>query len=308
MRSFTACFALLLLGLSGCASTDQPRPQQSSGAPAAQPTVVESSDDLSTGARPAGGGGAEMRTTALQEPANPQAVERKIIRNAEITLEADSPEEAQRRVGSIAESSGGFVVTSDSQQRGDAGVFITLTLRVPAAQFVPALDSIRAVGSRVLQEKVSAQDVTQEFIDLEARLRAKRALEAQFLEIMKQARSISDALEVQRQLAEVRSEIEQMEGRRRFLENQASLSTIVVKVQPPAAFAPAGTGSFFTDLRRALGDSVDIALSFVLGFVRVLGFLIPFAVLVVLPLYLLARLLIRRFATVMRKRQPPAVS
>ena len=76
--------------------------------------------------------------------------------------------------------------------------------------------------------------MTEEYIDLEARLRAQRALEAQFLEIMKTANKVSDALEVQRELANVRSEIERVEGRRRFLENQSSLSTIKVVLQTPA--------------------------------------------------------------------------
>jgi chromosome segregation ATPase len=75
--------------------------------------------------------------------------------------------------------------------------------------------------------------VTEEYIDLEARLRTQKALEAQFLEIMKQAHKISDALEVQRQIAEVRADIERIEGRRRFLENQSALSTITLMLQTP---------------------------------------------------------------------------
>jgi hypothetical protein len=68
-----------------------------------------------------------------------------------------------------------------------------------------------------LSVKTTGQDVTEEYIDLEARLRSKKALEAQFLEIMKQAHKISDALEVQSQIADVRADIERIEGRRRFL-------------------------------------------------------------------------------------------
>ena len=81
--------------------------------------------------------------------------------------------------------------------------------------------------------KISGQDVSEEYLDLEARLRTKKALEAQFLEIMKQARKVQDALDVQSQLADVRTEIERLEGRRRFLENQAALSTITTTLQMP---------------------------------------------------------------------------
>ncbi len=77
--------------------------------------------------------------------------------------------------------------------------------------------------------------MTEEYIDLEARIRTQQALEAQFLEIMKGAKEVSDALQVQRELANVRTEIERVEGRRRFLESQTSLSTIKVTLEPARA-------------------------------------------------------------------------
>ena len=75
----------------------------------------------------------------------------------------------------------------------------------------------------VIQKTVKGEDVTEEFIDIEARLKAKRALEQQFVEIMKRANSVNDALNVERQLSDVRGEIEKIEGRKRFLENRARL-------------------------------------------------------------------------------------
>ena len=156
-----------------------------------------------------------------------QAIERKIIRNANLTVEVASPIESQRQISSIAESHGGFVVTSEmtqqtSEDNSKPSVSVNLVVRVPAAQFDSVVQAIRAAGSRVLQEKRTGQDVTEEFIDLEARIKNQRALETQFLEIMKRAGKVEEALEVQRQLAEVRTEIEKLEGRKRFLENQAT--------------------------------------------------------------------------------------
>jgi hypothetical protein len=317
MRSLTACFVFLLLGLSAC-SMEAPR--QST---AASPVVAESPSAPPSGDRAGiGRGNAQagapagkvesssdlLLPVALQTAGAAQAAaeafDRKIIRNADLTVEVEGPEDAQRRISSIAEANGGFVVTSESQQRGDAGMFVTITMRVPAAQFGGAVDAIRKIGGRILQDKVSGQDVTEEFIDLEARIRTKKALETQFLEIMKQTRSINEALEVQRQIAGVRTEIEQLEGRRRFLDNQSSLSTIIVKLQPPTPIMPAGTNSFVSDLKRSLADSGDTAIAIVLGFIRALGFLIPVALLIGLPLYLLIRFLIRRFGPAFRPAQP----
>ncbi|HEV3468315.1 MAG TPA: DUF4349 domain-containing protein [Pyrinomonadaceae bacterium] len=235
----------------------------------------------------------------------PAAAERKIIRNAALTVETDSPAEAMRRVASIAESRGGFVVTSESRQQTAADSVtpyevVTVEVRVPAAQFDAVVGEIRGVGGRVVGEKLTGQDVTEEYIDLEARIRTQRALEAQFLEIMKGARVVSDALQVQRELANVRTEIERIEGRRRFLENQTSLSTIKVTLQPPAPLVNA-TG-FGYGLRDALGDGIEAAATILLGLIRVFIALIPVALFVLLPLFLLVRYVVRRA----RRRTPPA--
>jgi hypothetical protein len=225
--------------------------------------------------------------------------DRKVIRNAELTVEIDAPAEAQRKLASVAEASGGFVVTSESRQDGHtpasrSAEIVTLEMRVPAAQFDAVLNSVRGVGGRIIQEKISGKDVTEEYIDLEARLRAQRALEAQMLEIMKRAQRVSDALEVNAQLAQVRGEIERLEGRRRFLENQSSLSTIKITLQPTAPLVSAETTGFFSNIRQAFGDGVDFAAALVVGLVRVVVTLLPVALLLCLPAWLVWRVLRRK--------------
>ncbi len=145
----------------------------------------------------------------------------------------------------------------------------------------------------MIQEKVSGQDVTEEFIDLEARIKTQKALESQFLEIMKQAHKVEDALEVQRQTAEVRTEIEKLEGRKRFLENRAILSTISVSLQSPTAIA-VNTSSFGRNIREAVADSVDVATAIVLFLIRFVIVLIPLLLLVILPGFLVTRYALRR--------------
>ena len=110
-----------------------------------------------------------------------------------------------------------------------------MTIRVPAAKFNEALDEIRKTASRVIVETVKGEDVTEEFIDIEARLKTKKALEEQFLEIMKRANSVEDALNVQRELAKCAARSNRSKGRKRYLENQSSLSTIKVTLQTPTA-------------------------------------------------------------------------
>ncbi len=224
-------------------------------------------------------------------------VERKIIRNADLQLESVSPDAVQQKISSIAEAKKGFVIQSrrsSSKIRNREGDTVVMSIRVPADKFSETLAEIRKTADRIIDESVTGRDVTEEFIDIEARLKTKKALEEQFLEIMKQSKSVQDALNVQRQLAAVRGEIEQIEGRKRFLENQASLSTIKVQIKTPTAISGSSSG-FFYELKDAVRDGFDAALGFVLIMIRVLIAIIPFLLLVVLPILLVLRYLWRNY-------------
>lgn len=227
------------------------------------------------------------------------AIDRKIVRNADLTMEVGSTTDTQHRIVSIAESHGGFVVTSEAKQRESTepakrALDIKLIVRVPENQFGSALDQIRGLTSNLTEEKVSGQDVTEEFIDLEARIRTQKALEAQFLQIMRQTGKITDALEVQRQIAEVRSDIERLEGRKRFLENRSSLSTITVNIVAPKPMVVVPTTGFRHSVSEAVSESIEVGSGIVLFFVRFAIVMIPVALFLLLPAGLILRYFMRR--------------
>lgn len=227
-----------------------------------------------------------------------EAADRKIIRNAEISMEVASTTDAQHSVASIAESHGGFVVTSEAKQRENIDpskrtLDIKLVVRIPANRFGVALDQIKQLAENLPAENVTGQDVTEDFIDLEARIKTQKALELQFLEIMKQARNVNDALEIQRQIADVRTDIEKLEGRKRFLENRSSLSTITVNIGAPKVIAVNPTG-FGKTIRDAVSDSLELASGMFVFFVRTVIVMMPIVVFVLLPAGLVIRYLVRR--------------
>ena len=237
----------------------------------------------------------KLEEPQLSEPPAPITIDRKIIRNGEFTIETKTPTEDQRKLAGIAESLGGFVVTSEFQQSANQSTStVNVIVRVPSANFQKATDEIRRTGLRILHEKVSGKDVTEEFVDLEARLRAKKALEAQYFEIMKRASKISDVLEVQEKLTEVRTEIEQHEGRRRYLENQSALSTINISLQTPTPLVTATQTGFWASIRNSFGDGVDVAIAIVLGLIHFVIVALPIAILILLPAGLLARFMLKR--------------
>ena len=236
-----------------------------------------------------------------------QATDRKIIRNGEFTIETKTPADDQRKIAGIAEALGGFVVTSEFQQTSNvsSGTTVNVIVRIPSAQFQKATDEIRKTGIQVIREKLSGQDVTEEYVDLEARLRTKKALEAQFLEIMKRASKISDALEVQEKITEVRTEIERLEGRRRLIDNQAALSTINITLQTTAPLVAVTQTGFWASIKNSFGDGVDVAVAIILGAIHLVTVLLPVALLIFLPLGLVLRYLNRRFGWFGKAKKQP---
>lgn len=227
------------------------------------------------------------------------AIDRKIVRNADLTMEVESTTDTQHRIVSIAEAHGGFVVTSEAKQRESTepakrALDVKLVVRIPENHFGSALDQIRGLTTNLTEEKVSGQDVTEEFIDLEARIRTQKALEAQFLQIMRQTGKISDALEVQQQIAEVRSNIERLEGRKRFLENRSSLSTITVNIVAPKPMVVVPSTGFRHSVREAVSESVEVGSEIFLFFVRFAIVMIPITLFLLLPAGLILRYFMRR--------------
>ncbi|MEP6847263.1 MAG: DUF4349 domain-containing protein [Acidobacteriota bacterium] len=313
----TKLFALLLLAISAAcgsgslgsksevAASKEPSSASRSTANTSYSTVPESP---AADKRAGGSGGNDGSTPgqplaekiSLDQTTNtqnaPLTIDRKIIRNADLNLEADSPETSLQKITAIAESKGGFVVESQessSDVKTTEHDTITMSVRVPSDKFNEALGEIRNAGNRVLVENVKGQDVTEEFIDIEARLKAEKALETQFIDIMKRANSVAEALNVQRELAGVRGEIEKIEGRKRFLENQSSLSTIKIRLQTPTVFSTSSTG-FVYRLTQSFSTGFDFALNFILGLVTLFVAVLPFAVLIGLPGFFIMRYLWRR--------------
>jgi len=225
--------------------------------------------------------------------------DRKIIRNAELDLEADSPERAQQLITSVAEMKGGFVVDSQQSMSNITAAnrdIVTMTLRVPAEKFGEALEEIRTSGGRVISENVKGEDVTEEFIDIDAQLKAKKALEAQFMEIMKRASRVEEALEVRSELADVRGEIEKIEGRKRFLENKSSLSTIKIRIQTAQVIASATRG-FGERFVEAFDAGMNVATGFLLGLMTFIVAILPFAVIIGLPTVIGFRYFWKRYSS-----------
>lgn len=154
----------------------------------------------------------------------PQA-NRLIIKTASLSLVARDVPQAVARVTALVEQAEGFVVESslsDATTRPRA----SMRVRVPVEGLDGFLEQARAIATRVVSESVRGEDVTEEYVDVQAQLRNLKASEEQFLQILTRAGTIADVLNVQQQLERVRGEIERAEGRKKYLEQSAAMSTV----------------------------------------------------------------------------------
>jgi hypothetical protein len=278
LRILLLAVLAVAIGSSGCSKRAElvPEPAPADGKPA-----------------PASNGPGAEAQQAISD-----ATTRRVIHTAELSLDADVPEAVESKLGILAETKGGFVVSSETARARDSDgaelVTVSVVFRVPAAAFDATLASVRALGTRVSNERITGQDVTEEYVDLEARIKAQRAIEEQYLSVLKDAKTIPDVLAVQQKLGEVRTEIERAEGRRRFLENQTSLSTITVHVSRHFEAVDTRGPGFGRSVVQACHDAVTVAIAIVNGAIRAVGILLPIAVLIVAPIWLVVRAVIRR--------------
>jgi len=169
-------------------------------------------------------------------------IERKIVKTGYITLEVEDMVEAMEEVAAVADELGGYVVSSQRRE-GEWGLSGQINIRVPADRFNEAFDRLRRVAVDVPYESTEARDVTEEYVDLEARLRNLEATEEQYLTLLEEAGTVGEMLEVQEALWNVRWEIERIEGRVRYLERTSEMSLINVELEETEGLAESWSAS-----------------------------------------------------------------
>ena len=184
--------------------------------------------------------------------------DRLVVKTAQIGIRAGdvrgSAEEARR----AAERFGGEVLSSRIYA-GSGPVSADLVLSVPSEEFEVALDELRGLGDRVTTDTVEGQDVTEEFVDRDSRERNLLASEESLLALCDRAESVEDTLTFERELTDIRGQIEEVQGRIRYLERRPATSEIGLHLEPVVAPAPAKEPwSAYSVAARAWVASLDV--------------------------------------------------
>jgi hypothetical protein len=160
--------------------------------------------------------------------------DRSVILTANIAMRAKDPWATSDHAQAIATGLGGDVISVNQSGSGDART-ASVTLRVPSARFRDALDQLKQLDGEVVTSTVSGQDVTDQFVDLQARLAAKQQEEQRYLALIARANTIDEILKIDASLANVRTQIEQLTGQINSIKARTEFSTIVLSVSPLAA-------------------------------------------------------------------------
>ena len=292
---------MIVLSFVACASKAAPKPM----APFAMATGgVDFARQQAMEAAPAAPvPEADYAPKAAPESAPDKAVKRLVIKNVQMSVVAEDPVKSMKEFGTLADKLGGFVVESAQyKQKLADGKEVpqgTMTIRVPADKLEEVLEKIKGSVDEVRSENISGQDVTQEYTDLQSRLRNLEAAEKELQRIMEQAFNTEDVMNVYNQLVQIREQIEVVKGQIQYYENSAALSAIRIELIAKASVQPVTVGGW-----QPVGvarDAVQALIEAMKGLVNVTIwltiFFLPLLIIVVIPfaiIYLIVRRIWKR--------------
>jgi hypothetical protein len=232
MRRIWWMLALGALLLAACAGASAPEDASGGAAPmeAPMPAEAPAMDRASGEALPLESGAVPVANPAAGGN-NTADGTRLIIRTATLALEVESTAVAEASIRASAAANQGYVVSVETS--GSVGYEYTIiTIRVPAERFDAVLGGVEGLASRVMSRSISGQDVTEEYVDLESRLRNLEATRTRLLDLLERANRVEDALNVNNALTDVQGQIELITGRMQYLRQSSAMSTITAQLQP----------------------------------------------------------------------------
>ncbi|MDW7616351.1 DUF4349 domain-containing protein [Peribacillus simplex] len=214
----------LFLFLGACSSNDKEE-----SLPKSQEEKAESKMDSSLSGEQASDKKAEKEAATN---------DRMVIHQAQLQLKVKNLEKTQMKIERKANEYGGYIVESNVYREDEERVEGTITVRIPEARFQDFLVVTEGQASEVVGRNVTGQDVTEQYVDLKARLKSKRAVEERLLAFMQDAKKTEDLLKISSDLAAVQEEIEQLTGQMKYLENQTSYSTVTITLSQERIVVP----------------------------------------------------------------------
>ena len=308
-RSLALIGILATLVLSACATAAAP-----TAAPAARQSLAGGAapvlPETFTDANKAVGQSGQSVPPAVANSV-PAPTDRLVIQNADLSIVVKDVNARVKQIEDMAKVMGGFIVSVNVSQTytssGNQVPQAQIVIRVPQEKLEDALTQIKQDTVDVQNETRSGNDVTDQYVDLQSRLTAKQAAEAQLLKIMQDATKTQDVLDVYAQLQQVQSDIEVLKGQIKFYEQSAALSAISVNIIAEETVKPLVVGGWKPQgvARDAIQNLIYFWQAFVDFMIRFFLYILPVLLTIALPLYLV--FLILRWV-IRKTRRPRAVA
>lgn len=205
------------------------------------------------------------------------SIERKLIREGNMRFETHDIAKTRSFLDSLVAAFGGYLA-NENIYNYEGTLEQNISVRIPSEQFDPFLAAVSSYAGRLDNRYINTLDVTEEFIDVEARLKSKKQLEERYLELLKQARTVEDMVAIETQLSQVRSEIESIEGRLKYLQNRVSFASLSISFYQTRA---EGFG-FWDKIGDGWGNGWDKFLGFMVWLVTLWPFMLLIVLLIVI--------------------------
>ncbi len=224
-------------------------------------------------------------------------VERLIIRTASMSLVVTDTEDTLASISNMAERNGGWVVSSNVYEYNAEAKSGDITIRIPVSGFNSAMEGLRDLAVKVEQENISGQDVTEEFVDLEARLGNLEATADRVRNFLDDAETVEEALAVNQELSRLEGEIGVIKGRMQYLSQSAAFSTISVFLTPDIAVQPVQIGGWRPQgvAKEAIEALIGTLQGLATFAIWIVIYILPIVLLIGIPLVLVWRFIWRRW-------------
>jgi hypothetical protein len=203
-------------------------------------------------------------------PPEPVSTEKKIIRNGNLTIESKDLKSSRTRLDTLVSYYAGYI-SSESFNDQEDQLSYNITCRIPAEKFDLFITGVESGPDKVISKSVNANDVTEQYYDVKIRLENERQLEKRYLELLAQARTVKDILDIEEKLGKVRQEIESKEGRLRYLDDRIAYSTLTIWIyqKKDRKYEPAERDGFGQRLKKSLHKGWQGFVDFILFFLKI---------------------------------------
>jgi hypothetical protein len=283
--------------LAGCAYGAADESMSESFRPAAAPEVVEMEaavEEREDGFGFRNDAAYDQTTIAAQDTANIQ--ERIIIRTAEMGIVVVDTEEAMKTITQMVGENGGWVVSSSVFQYDENAKTGNMSVRIPSDGFDSFLEAVGLLSVEVTRISTSGQDVTEEYVDVSARLENLEATADRVRSFLDETKTVEEALAVNSELSQLEGEIEAMKGRLQYLEQSAAFSIITIDLTPDILSQPIEVGGWQPQgvARSAVETLIDTMQTLVDIGIWLIIYVLPLALIAGIPLWLIVRFIRRR--------------